>query len=203
MLRSLTLSVIILASPAMSENAPSFDCAKAESSAETLICENTELAQLDRRIAARYAAAVKAIRELDTGSSQAEKDLRATQRGWIKGRDECWKSDDPTDCIRASYLRREGELVGQWLLEEPSAIVIWTCDGNPANEVVTYFFDTEAPSVRFERGDTIDTGQLVPTASGSAYEGSFGRSIWTKGDEATYKDPDPNGQSYSCVRATQ
>ncbi|MEP0013765.1 MliC family protein [Tateyamaria sp.] len=187
----------------MSENAPSFDCAKAESSTETLICENTELARLDRLIAARYAAAVKAIRELDTGSSQAEKDLRATQRGLIKGRDECWKSDDPTDCIRAAYLRREGELVGQWLLEEPSAIVIWTCDGNPANEVVTYFFDTEVPSVRFERGDSIDTGQLVRTASGSAYEGSFGRSIWTKGDVATYKDPDPNGQSYSCVRATQ
>lgn len=192
---------IALAGPAMSDNSPSFDCAKAASSAETLICENAELAQLDRRVAARYAAAVETVGQMDSGARKAEHELRAIQRGWIKGRDDCWKAEDPTECIRASYLRREGELVAQWHLEKPSDVVFWTCDGNPANELVTYFFDTEAPSVRFERGDTIDTGQLVRTASGSKYEGSFGRSIWIKGDEATYTEPDPDGQSYVCARA--
>jgi uncharacterized protein len=196
----LTLCIIALAGPAMSDNSPSFDCAKAESSAETLICENAELAQLDTRIAARYAAAVATVGQMDSGAREAERELRAIQRGWIKGRDDCWKAEDPMECIRASYLQREGELVAQWLLDEPTEVVFWTCDGNPANEVVTYFFDTEAPSVRFERGDTIDTGQLVRTASGSKYEGSFGRSIWIKGDEATYTEPDPDGQSYVCIR---
>lgn len=77
----------------------------------------------------------------------------------------------------------------------------WTCGGNPANEVVTYFFDTTLPSARFERGDTIDTGSLVPTESGSKYEGSFGRYILIKGDEATYRESDPDGSEYQCVLA--
>jgi len=195
------LCAVAAASPGMSETSPSFDCAKAESSSETLICENAELSRLDIRVAARYAAAVETIERMDSGVSDAKQNLLAMQRGWIKGRDECWKVEDPIGCIRDAYLRREGELVAEWLLEEPTNVVFWTCDGNPANEVVTYFFDTEAPSVRFERGDSIDMGQIVRTASGSKYEGSFGRSIWIKGDEATYTEPDPNGQSYTCARA--
>ena len=131
---------IALAGPAMSDNSPSFDCAKAASSAETLICENAELAQLDRRVAARYAAAVETVGQMDSGARKAEHELRAIQRGWIKGRDDCWKAEDPTECIRASYLRREGELVAQWHLEEPSDVVFWTCDGNPANELKRFQF---------------------------------------------------------------
>jgi membrane-bound inhibitor of C-type lysozyme len=49
-----------------------------------------------------------------------------------------------------------------------------------------------------EVGDTIDTATLVPTASGSKYEGSFGRSFWTKGEEATYREADPTGATYRC-----
>ena len=82
-------------------------------------------------------------------------------------------------CVELAYQRREGALVSAWMLEEPARTVFWTCGGNPANEVVTMFFDTELPSVRFERGDSIDTGHLSPTASGARYDGSFGRSIWS------------------------
>lgn len=199
MARTLMILGIVLAFPALAQEGPSFDCSKAESSAEELICADPDLAALDRRVAERYAAALNAVRGLDSGAEEAEGALRAYQRGWIKGRDECWKADDLRDCVEFSYLRREGELVAEWLLEEPTGIAFWTCDGNPANEVVTYFFDTELPSVRFERGDTIDTGSLAPTGSGSRYEGSFGRSIWIKGEEATYREPDPDGASYDCV----
>ena len=203
MARTLTILGIMLAFPALAQEGPSFDCSKAESSAEELICADPDLAALDRRVTERYAAALDAVRGLDSGAEQAEGTLRTYQRGWIKGRDECWKADDLRDCVEFSYLRREGELVAEWLLEEPTGIAFWTCDGNPANEVVTYFFDTELPSVRFERGDTIDTGSLVPTGSGSRYEGSFGRSIWIKGEEATYREPDPDGASHDCVLARQ
>jgi len=89
------------------------------------------------------------------------------------------------------------------MLEEPTGVSAWACGGNPANEVVTFFFDTTRPSVRFERGDTIDTGSLVRTASGSKYEGSFGRSIWIKGKAATYREPDPDGTTYECTRVKQ
>jgi len=199
MLRSCVLLFIVMASPVLGQNGPSFDCSKAESSAEKLVCVDAELAHLDRQVSERYAATLKVVRGLDTGASEAEAKLRAIQRGWLKGRDECWKAGDLKECVEASYLRRDGDLVARWILERPTGITFWACGGNPANEVVTFFFDTDLPSVRFERGDTIDTGSLVPTGSGSKYEGSFGRSIWIMGKEATYRDADPDGTTYSCT----
>ncbi len=199
MLRILVAVPFLVAATVAGQSGPSFDCSKAESSAEELVCADADLARLDRLVAERYALALEVVRGLDAGAAEAEDELRAIQRGWIGGRDECWKAEDLRACVEDSYLRREGELVARWFLEEPTGIAFWACDGNPANEVVTYFFDTELPSVRFERGDTIDTGSLVPTASGSRYEGSFGRFIWIKGEEATYREPDPDGTSFECV----
>lgn len=199
--KSTTLLAILLTSPLSAADGPSFDCAKAESSAEQLICADDNLARLDRLVAARYASALDAARGLDSGAAEAEAELRATQRGWISGRNECWKATDAKDCVESGYLRRDAELVALWMLEKPSSIASWTCDDNPANEVVTYFYDTELPGIRFERGDTVDAGALVRTASGAKYEGSFGRSIWVKGDEAMYREADPDGSSHQCVRA--
>ncbi len=199
MLARLAALSICFAVPALAQEGPSFDCAKAGSSAEELICSDADLARLDRVIADRYGEALAATRDLDVGAKAAEDDLRAYQRGWIGGRDDCWKADDLRACVEAAYLRREGELVAEWMLEEPTKAAFWQCGDSPANEVVTMFFDTEQPSVRFERGDTIDTGGLVRTASGSKYEGSFGRSIWIKGDEALYREADPDGSEVSCT----
>jgi len=199
--RTLTALGLLLTTPALGEESPAFDCAKAKSSAEKLICEDADLAKLDRLVADRYAAALEAIKGLDAGSAKAENTLRATQRGWIKGRDECWKAADLRECVEAAYLRREGQLVARWMLEKPKGTSFWECGGNPANEVVTVFFDTTLPSVRFERGDTIDTGSLVRAASGSRYEGSFGRSIWIKGKRATYREADPDGTTHECSLA--
>jgi uncharacterized protein YecT (DUF1311 family) len=199
MIRTLLVLALPFAFPALAEEGPSFDCAKAESDAETLVCEDVDLAALDRLVADRYAAALAVAEGLDAGAQQAVDDLRAYQRGWITGRDDCWKAEDLRACVEAAYLRREGELVAQWLLDEPTGTAFWTCGGNPSNEVVTMFFETTLPSVRFERGDTIDTGSLSPTASGSRYDGSFGRFIWIRGNEATYREPDPDGTEYQCV----
>lgn len=198
-MRSLALLLCLAATPCVAQDGPSFDCAKAESDAERLVCEDDALAALDRLVAERYAAALAVVRGLDSGAAEAEDELRAVQRGWIKGRDECWKAGDLRDCVEQAYLRREGELVARWMLDEPAGTAFWTCEGNPANEVVTMFFDTTLPSVRFERGDTIDTGSLTPTASGARYDGSFGRFIWIRGEEATYREADPDGTEFSCA----
>ncbi|MCO6384218.1 MliC family protein [Oceanicola sp. 502str15] len=194
----LALFALLIASPAAAQ---SFDCAKAESSAEQLVCSNARLGALDERIAATYASALDAARGLDAGAAEAETTLKATQRGWISGRDECWKTENVEACVEQSYLRREAEMVATWMLAEPTDTVFWACDGNSSNEVVTTFFDTELPSLRFERGDSIDVGTLTPAASGSRYMGSFGREIWIKGDEAMYREPDPDGTELSCVKA--
>ena len=201
MIRRTILAILALSGPALAEDAPSFDCAKAGSGAEELVCADAELARLDRRLAERFAAALAAAEALDSGAAEAVDLLRATQRGWIGGRDECWKAADLRECVAFSYLSREAALVGLWMLEEPSGTAFWTCAGNPANEVVTVFFDTELPSLRFERGDSVDTGTLTPTGSGARYDGSFGRYIWIKGDAATYRDPDPDGAEVDCVLA--
>lgn len=198
-----SFGLLALVTSVEAQTGPSFDCSIAETSAEKLICEDAELGRLDRLVANRFAAAIAVVSGLESGASDVENELRAHQRGWLAGRDECWKADSLRECIEAAYLRREGELVARWLLEEPTGISVWACGDNPANEVVTYTFDTELPSVRFERGDMIDTGAVVPTASGSKYAGSVGRSIWIKGNEAIYRDADPDGETYSCSLAKQ
>ena len=200
-MRSPAVFLLLLPAPALAEDAPSFDCAAARGAAEVAICADPELARLDRLLSARYAAALDAAGSLDAGAEAAEAALRATQRGWIGGRDACWKADDLTACITDVYLDREGQLVARWMLDDPVSTAVWRCGGTPANEVVTMFFDTERPSVRFERGDTIATGSLGPTGSGARYDGDFGRYIWIKGDEAIYRDPDPTGTEWTCVQA--
>ena len=41
--------------------------------------------------------------------------LKAEQRGWIKGRNECWKEkDDEPACIARSYSERMTELHNKW-----------------------------------------------------------------------------------------
>lgn len=200
-MRHALAALALLAAPAaaLAQDGPSFDCARAETGAEKLVCADPALAALDRRVAARFAAALDVARGLDAGAAEAEATLRAYQRGWIGGRDECWKAADERACVEDAYLRREAELVAEWMLDAPTATTFWTCGGTPANEVVTMFFDTPLPAVRFERGDSIDTGTLSPTGSGARYDGSFGRYIWIKGDQADYRDPDPDGQTFQCV----
>ena len=119
----------------------------------------------------------------------------------MKGRDDCWKSDDQKGCVVLSYQRREAELVAQYILEKPISETTWQCGGSPASEFVTYFFDTELPSVRIERGDNVSVGGLSRTASGSRYDANFGEFIWIKGDEALYRAPDPDGSELNCVIA--
>ena len=191
---------LVLANPAVSIAQPSFDCAQATSKAEALVCSDPALAQIDQRLSERYAAALSMIEGLDAGADIARDATRASQRGWIKGRDDCWKADDLRTCVEASYLMREGELVALWLLEEPTSVVTYSCEDNPANEVTAYFFDTELPSIRIEYGDSIKTGSLVPAASGAKYATTFGGMFWSKGGTARFSWD--AGEIMSCARAS-
>lgn len=195
----LLVILLVMFMPQASRAAPSFDCAKASSSAEELVCKDDALAALDNRLAERFAAATAAARALDSGADAAVAELRATQRGWIGGRDECWKTENVRDCVENSYLRREAELVATWMLEPAMASQSWTCAGNPSNVIFSDFFDTELPAVRLEYGDSVDVGTLVRAASGSRYVASFGREFWIKGDEARLTWPE--GQEQTCIAA--
>jgi uncharacterized protein len=65
---------------------PTFDFAKAQGEVEKLICSDASLAALDRKLDEVYkAATAKAKGKLGT-------QLREEQRGWVKGRNDCWKA---------------------------------------------------------------------------------------------------------------
>ena len=156
---------------------PSFDCAKvAAGSIEALVCRDPGLSALDRKLAEVYAAASK------KAGNEHPPVLKAEQRGWVKGRDDCWKTSGETpawitatwtvssvkDCVAAQYEIRTSELQAVWRLVQPKT-VSYACQNNPANEVVANFFATEPPTIRLERGDRTVTLWRIP--AGDKYEG--------------------------------
>lgn len=195
-LRWLVLGLVVsTGAAAASADGPSFDCATADGSVEEMICTDPELAALDQQMAEVYGQAVAAIGALDApGDSLAE--LRTYQRGWIKGRNECWKADDQEACVAAEYEQRIATLQTEWSLVPHGEPVFYTCSDNPADEIVATFFEAALPSVRLERGDTTEVGLQRPAASGARYAAPFGIMFWIKGQEAQVEWPE--GTSFSC-----
>lgn len=166
---------------------PTFSCAKATGEVETLICSDASLAALDRKLDAVYkAAAAKAKGTLAT-------QLREEQRGWVKGRNDCWKAKDKTwitatwtvdtvkGCVDAQYRLRTSELQAVWRLLPPKT-VFYACQNNPANEVVASFFETDPATIRLERGDRTKTLWRIGAPGEGNYEGQ-NVSLVHKGNE--------------------
>ena len=189
---------IVLVSAAAAQTKPTFDCAKADHEIETLICQDDDLAALDRRLADVFAEAVAAIKGM-ADHAPAEKELRAMQRGWVGGRNECWKAEDKRQCAQESYERRIAELQVRYILAKASEPVFYECDGNPANEIVAQYIESDTPGVRVERGDTTYIAVLAPSGSGAHYVGDFGMEFWTKGNEAQFREPDPSAAELKCI----
>jgi uncharacterized protein len=173
---------------------PSFDCAKAESSAQKLVCTDANLAALDREVDRLFVLA----RDGKSLSETRRKELLAVQRGWIKGVDDCWKADNLRYCVVENYLMRIHQLRqgyaearsedNKGISTGPSAL---SCSGLDALIGTTYVQSTPA-SVYAEWLDRGVAMESVPVASGVRYEGaSFdGKySLWTKGTEAMFELP--------------
>ncbi len=80
-----------------SAQTPSFSCNQVETgSIEEMICKDGALSSLDRKLADVYAQASR------KATNEHPPMLQAEQRGWIKGRDECWKSDDKRACVQGA-----------------------------------------------------------------------------------------------------
>jgi uncharacterized protein len=188
----LVLAAVLAAAPSRAQG-PAFDCAKADGEVEELICQDEGLAARDRKLDEVYKAA------LAKAANERPPVLKAEQRGWIKGRNECWKAqgeDNPAfltaswpatsvrDCVEGQYQLRISELQALYQLVPEKGPVFYACKDDPANEVVATFFETDLPTVRLERGDRTVTAWLVPAGSGSKYEGQ-NLELWTKGAEAT------------------
>jgi uncharacterized protein/heat shock protein HslJ len=147
---------------------PSFDCARANGTVETMICGDAALAKLDRELAGVYAAAVK------KAGTPAPAWMRAEQSGWIKGRNDCWKESDVRACVDREYRDRKVELQAKSRLVAFTGPVTYACTTatGEKSEVIATFHKTDPPSTLVERGDRTVLGMLVPAASGAKYEGA-------------------------------
>lgn len=90
--------------PAQPSSSPSFDCADTFGSIEAMICDDPALMALDRRLNALYAQKIEAI------DADEALPIRAFQRGWIKARNDCFKANDPRQCVVDIYNDRIAEL---------------------------------------------------------------------------------------------
>ncbi|MYM63886.1 DUF1311 domain-containing protein [Pseudomaricurvus sp. HS19] len=153
---------------------PTYACDAELPAIPTLICSTPELAVLDQQMAAVYGEAL---------AKQPPPLFKAEQRGWIKGRDECWKATDHQACVKYEYQHRIAELQARFRLVEGRGPVVFACEGDPRNEVVITFYPTEPRTLVAERGDSVSLMFADSAASGSKYLGP-NESFWEHQGEA-------------------
>ena len=179
-------------------SAPSFDCKEAASQVEELICNDVELARLDILLHSVFGQSVHAAGQLDDRSEQVVQQLRATQHGWVKGRNDCWKAHDVRQCTADQYQRRISELQAQWSLVQPGRRLQYRCK-DQSEFFLTLFNTPLLPTAAVEYGDRREVLLATRTASGSRYDGQSGRYVWLKGREATLVQ-DQNLPAVHCTR---
>lgn len=178
-IRSLILPMALLsaglATSAQAAQGPSFKCSeKMQNSVEDLICKSADLSALDLKLAATYDAALK------KAGSRANT-LKAEQRGWIKGRNECWKADDKDACLRDSYSQRTVELQAGYALVESKGPITFDCGAN--GNISATFFQTDPPSINATYKGQHSLMVAVPSGSGMNYKGQ-NESFWDHQGEA-------------------
>jgi len=143
---------------------PGFDCSHASGDIETLICSDPELAALDHKMDGVFnRAAAK-----NTGAGL--KALTASQRSWIKGRNDCWKAQDKAQCATESYNVRMVELqITNALVEVPPAVT-FVCNGDESVPLfATFYNELDPPAAVFTYGEDQTIAMAARTGSGSKY----------------------------------
>jgi uncharacterized protein len=157
---------------------PTFDCTTVEAgSMDAIICQDGELSQLDLKLSEIYkTASAKAANEQPPL-------LQTEQHGWVKGRNECWKADDKTQCIKITYERRISELQARYQLVPARGPFHFQCSESAADELIVTFYESDTPTLIAERSDSTSLMHQVRAASGSKYEGR-NESFWEHHGEA-------------------
>ncbi|WP_433989264.1 hypothetical protein SuNHUV7_36540 (plasmid) [Pseudoseohaeicola sp. NH-UV-7] len=194
---SFWIALISFVAPGVALSAtPAFDCAKADSSAEKAICASDMLAELDVELDRLYRLA---LNDSALGADR-QAELKAMQRGWIKGRDACWTSDLPMEtCVANAYAMRiheirEGYAASRGADDHGVSLgpVAFDCpDLNAGLSAV--FINAETPLVTLKWLENAIVLPAVPAASGARYESDIWvdgpAMLWTKGDEAMFTPP--------------
>ncbi|WP_232829467.1 MliC family protein [Tropicimonas sp. IMCC34043] len=180
---------------------PSFDCSAAESDAEKAVCATPSLAELDVELARVYNLAVNGPHATPDRSQS----LKETQRGWIKGRDACWKSSLGLEtCVANEYAFRIDEIrAGNADAREGDGASLgpfaYECSGLDAGLSAT-FVNTADPMVVLRWRDNALVLPIAISASGSRYASDIWEGgpteFWIKGRDAMFTPP--GGAQLSC-----
>ncbi|MGE0104750.1 MAG: MliC family protein [Blastocatellales bacterium] len=192
--RSVNLTSFVLAAAAIffsaffaiETRAQSFDCGRATTKVEKIICEDDVLARLDTEMNSLYQQA------LAKANARMKTTIRNEQRNWIRGRNACGSDGDARPCINEFYTNRIDYLKRLIAESAPGGPVTFRCSENA--EVVATF--TGSNAVRIEIGDTVINMKRSPSGSGAKYV-SGSNVFWTKGNEATLE---LKGKVYNCSR---
>ncbi|UTV29881.1 MliC family protein [Photobacterium atrarenae] len=158
------LSVSALPGAALAAT-PSFDCSQASGTIEELICQEDDLATLDRHMAEVFPAAMANYPQSEQATA------KAMQRGWIKGRNDCWKADDKKACVESEYKNRIVELqITGGLLEVPEPVA-FKCNETDKPFTAVFYSQTDPHSAVLTWGDDQVIALIAPAASGSKYTG--------------------------------
>lgn len=98
------LALIFISESGTARAAPSFDCSKAATQVENMICDHPRIAQLDCDLADAYRTALR-----DSPWASANRRIRAEQKEWIARRNRC----ETPRCLRQVYHQRIGVLYGE------------------------------------------------------------------------------------------
>jgi uncharacterized protein len=121
---------------------------------------------------------------------------KVLQRGWIKGRNDCWKANDVRACVESSYRERIVRLqIQSGQVEAPTAVG-YTCTGHEGTPFFAAFYrQTDPPSVVLSFGDDQVIAFVAPSGSGARY---LAESVefWEHQGEATV---DWFGTELTCI----
>ena len=164
------------AAPNTGAVAPSFDCANSTNEIEKLVCADPELATADVRLAEVY------DKELNRPET-VKPAMAATQRGWVKGRDDCWKEEDKRRCVLEAYWTRLAELqINSPETTTPTPLEM-RCDDNSQPVSASFYNGFDPPALVLTVGNDQAILFSEPSASGSKY-GRSGAEFWEHQGEA-------------------
>ena len=123
--------------------------AKDQGTVDQLICSDPELLKQDQQLAEVYQQA------LLKAANEKPPLLKAEQRGWVKGKADCWKEEDKKACASALYTQRIAELQARYELMPNSKKLLLSCDNNPANEVSLRYYPTTPATLIADYGDQV------------------------------------------------
>jgi len=144
---------------------PSYDCTKVKNSIiEQLICNDEKLSELDSKLSTTF-------KEAEAKTSKGLATVKATQRGWIKGRNDCWKEDDQRNCVLTNYEMRISEIQAEYGLAQASNALSYSCPDDPKSLITVTYFSTEIPTAKAKRGEQESFMYSQLTSVGTLYKG--------------------------------